>query len=111
MKSDVCNPGVEEISTQNHGVQSPPSTNTPELCSEFPSVPPTEALRAVELGSGALSTAELEAAIDNAALWLHTADTREQRCGALRVLETLVRLRSEERVKQMELERGLRDEP
>ena len=50
---------------------------------------------------------QLEQSIDAAALWLATAKTREQRVSACRVLEALVKARSAERVRQMELEQGL----
>lgn len=50
----------------------------------------------------------LENSIDAATLWLCTAKSRDQRRAAMSVLETLVKLRSDERVKEMEEARGLR---
>lgn len=55
----------------------------------------------------ALSSAELERSIDAAALWLSTAQTVEQRRSAWNVLQTLVRMRSDARVREMEKERGI----
>jgi hypothetical protein len=51
--------------------------------------------------------ASLEQSIDATALWLSTAPTVEQRRSAWNLLRTLVRLRTESRVKQMEDERGI----
>lgn len=51
--------------------------------------------------------ASLEQSIDIAAHRLHTVKTIPERRSAWNLLQTLVRMRSKERVKQMEQEQGL----
>lgn len=49
----------------------------------------------------------LEQAIDSAALWLMTAQTKGDRVAAWGALQNLCSRRSQERVREMEIERGL----